>query len=200
MPRDDKRGRGGLGSRLRGRLHSDLKDAGSALKDGRIKNRWIGRAVRRGEKRTVRGELLEDRLLPGQEPSARLPDEVIARSWHPTHPVLAVVSADGTLSILEWHASLEHLEPVWRSQHPELERCLAVRWGEKGRCVCAVTTEDDDLFVSLDGAGGAGSDEPPAGVTWTHEPAAVSADGAWHAQAEDGALFVRRVRSGRRGR
>lgn len=80
MAGDDKRGKGGLGSRLKGWLPDDLKNAGGALKHGRQKNRLLGRAVRRVERQSVRGAIRADRVLPGDVPSARLPDDVIAQA------------------------------------------------------------------------------------------------------------------------
>ncbi len=178
----DKRG-GGLGSRLRGHIPSS-NGVDNPLKAGGIKNRRMGRTVRRIVRQQVRAELHSELLRTDQHPSARLPGDVIARSWHPVRSMLAVACADGSLHVMEWHAAAGHLESIWRTSDEVLKRCLALRWSEEGRSLCALTPDNEDLLLAL-----ADRDLPPP--TWTHPPSDTSSDGLWRVLEVDGALYIR---------
>jgi len=128
------------------------------------------------------GEVLFLKLMP----PGRIVPEVIAATWHPSRPLLAVARVDGTILLQAWHPESQHLEELARTTFPPI---TSLQWSTDGAHLLA-TTKDGTRRV-FDGVTLAQIVPAPAGDL--AKARTVSPNGRWRAVIREGQLVVEPV-------
>jgi len=111
-----------------------------------------------------------------------LPSPVTALSWHPSRSMLAVGTAGGDHSVLEWHPESSYLEQVVHIPAQRLSPVETLRWSTDGKVLLLLHEDGEEMVSNIAGS-------PELESEWA-VPLSTSSDGRWRASMRAKTLLI----------